>query len=147
LLFVLINEMDEGLDQVVVDLAEAVIGETQQIQAGRRCRHPLQLVDGVELDQRGVVFYALVGQAGRCQKGLAELVQLLEKVAPLYLVTQLSIAEIFRLVLEYADAVHAFVGLKQGFQLLLDRRCQRLAEQMGKRRRSPETVRPTISCK
>ena len=29
LLFVLIDEMDKGLDKVIVDLAEAVIGETQ----------------------------------------------------------------------------------------------------------------------
>ena len=41
LLLVLIDEMNEGLDQVVVDLPEAVRGKTQQIQPGRRGSHPL----------------------------------------------------------------------------------------------------------
>src|ERR1035438_1123903 len=36
LLFVLTDEMDEGLDQVVVDLAKAMKGKTQQVHAGRR---------------------------------------------------------------------------------------------------------------
>src|SRR5258707_14138954 len=33
LLLVIVDQMDEGLDQVVVDLAEAMRGKTQQIQA------------------------------------------------------------------------------------------------------------------
>ncbi len=60
LLLVIVDQMDEGLDQVVVDLAEAMRGKTQQIQADRRDGHPLQLVDGVELDQRAVVLHAFV---------------------------------------------------------------------------------------
>jgi hypothetical protein len=91
--------MDEGVDQVVVDLAETVIGETQQIQTGRRQRHALELVDRVKLDQRGVVFHALVGQACRRQKGLTELIQRLEKFAPPDLLAQLTVAEILWLVL------------------------------------------------
>ena len=62
---------------------------------------------------------------------MAELIQLLEKLAPLDFLAQLSVAEILRLVLEYTDSVHALVGLKQGLQLLLDRRRQRLTEQTG----------------
>ena len=63
MLLILVDQVDEGFYQVVVDLPEPVRGETQQIQADRRNSHPLQLVDGVELDQRGIVITstALVG--------------------------------------------------------------------------------------
>jgi hypothetical protein len=63
LLFVLVDEMNEGFDQVVVDLAEPVIGEAQQIQASCWRRHALELINRVELDQRGVILYAFIGQA------------------------------------------------------------------------------------
>jgi hypothetical protein len=56
---------------------------------------------------------------------------LLKEFAPGHLLTQLTIAEILRLVLEQADSVHTLVGLEQCLQLPLDLRCQRPAEQTG----------------
>jgi hypothetical protein len=71
-----------------------VIGEAQQVQPHGRQRHSAQLVGGVELDQRGVVFDALVGQAGGREKALGELVQRLEALAPRDLLAQLLVAEV-----------------------------------------------------
>jgi hypothetical protein len=51
MLFVLVDQMNERLDQVVVDLTKTVIGKTQQVQANDRCCHALQLVHRVELNQ------------------------------------------------------------------------------------------------
>jgi hypothetical protein len=45
--------------------------------------------------------------------------------------SQLSVAEILRLVLEQADLVHPLVGLKQCRQLLLDWCFHGLAKQTG----------------
>ena len=56
---------------------------------------------------------------------------MLEKRTAENLLSQLSVAEILRLVLELADPVHTLVGLKQGRQLLLDRCCHGLTKQMG----------------
>jgi hypothetical protein len=36
LFFILIDEMDERVDEIVVDLAKALMGEAQQVQARRR---------------------------------------------------------------------------------------------------------------
>lgn len=64
LLLIPVDEVDERIDETVVNLAEAMVGETEQVEAGGRSRHAPQLVDRVELDQRGVVFHALRGEPG-----------------------------------------------------------------------------------
>ncbi len=89
----------------------------------------MQLIDGVELDQRGVILHALVGQPGRRQKGLAEREQWFEELAAFHLLAQLAIAEVLRFVLEDADPVHAFIGLEKSLQLPLDLPGQPSAEQ------------------
>jgi hypothetical protein len=111
LLLVLADQMDERLDQVVVDLPEAMKGEAQQVQPRCTFGHALQLVGSVELDQRRIVFAALVGQTGRDEEVLSELVQRLEEFPPLDLTLELLMAEVFGLALECADAVHLFISL------------------------------------
>ena len=72
MVFVLANQMDERLNQVVINLAETVVGETQQVQACRGFRLALLFVGSVELDQRGVVFAALIGDSGYRQKAVGK---------------------------------------------------------------------------
>src|SRR6516165_4331575 len=50
-----------------------MISEAQQVQTCDCNRNPLQLVDRVELDQGGVVFYTLVGDSGGHEKSMGEL--------------------------------------------------------------------------
>ena len=71
LLVELPNQMNERFEQVVVDLAKPVEAKAQQ-QAYRVGVHTTQLVDGVELDQTGVILDVLTGQGGIDQKCLGE---------------------------------------------------------------------------
>jgi hypothetical protein len=87
LLLILIDQVDEGLDQVVVDLAKAIIGETQQVQPYRPRIHALQLVDRVELDQRGIIFPAVHGDVRLGKEGLGKVMHGLKKLAALDLPT------------------------------------------------------------
>ena len=73
----------------------------------------MQLVDGIELDQQSVISHALVRQASRRQKGLAEREQWLEERAALAFLTQLAITGVLWLVLEQADPVHPLAGLEK----------------------------------
>jgi len=67
--------MDKRLNQIVVDLAKAMVGKTQQVQPRRSRRHTLQFIDRIELDQRRVILAAFIGNVCRCEKGLGELMQ------------------------------------------------------------------------
>jgi len=112
LLLVVVHQMDERLDEVVVDLPESMEGEAQQVQPSRPLGHALQLVDGVELHQRRIVFAALVGEAGLDQEGPGEVMQRLEELTPLHLALEFLVAEVPGLVLQRADAVCLFIGLE-----------------------------------
>jgi hypothetical protein len=81
MLFVLVEQMNERLDQVVVDLTKTVIGKTQRVQANDPCCHALQLVHRVELNQRGVVLHAFVRKLSGYEEGPSEVVQRLENLA------------------------------------------------------------------
>jgi len=81
LFLVLIDQMHERLDQVVVDLAKAMIGKTQQVQLRRGQRHTLQFIDRVKLDQRCVIFATFIRNSSRCKEGLGKVVQWLKKLA------------------------------------------------------------------
>ena len=56
-LLVLNDEVNKCLDQIIVNLTKAMIKEAQQVQTCGCNRNSLQLVDRVELDQGGIVFY------------------------------------------------------------------------------------------
>jgi len=131
LLFILVDQVNEGLDEVVVDLPVTMRSKAQQIKACCRNGHSLQLVDGIELDQRGIILHALVGEAGRWQEALTERAQGLKELPALHLLTQLAVAEILRLMLEQADPVHPRICFEQCRQPRLHLRRQRSAEQVG----------------
>ena len=69
----MIDKVNKCLDQIIVNLTKAMISEAQQVQTCGCNRNPLQLVDRVELDQGGVVFYTLVGDSGGHEKSMGEL--------------------------------------------------------------------------
>lgn len=122
-LLVLVDQVQESINQVVVDLAKAMVGKTQQIQPRRSLRHALQLVNGVELEQRRIILAALLGYSRRGQKGLGERVQWLKEFAAVDFLAKLLVSEVLGLALEYADTVDAIVGLQHPVQLLFNRRC------------------------
>ena len=122
--------MDKSLDQIVVNLAKAMIGKTQQIQKGRGRFHALQLVGRIELDQRSVIFAALIGKFRHRQKVFGKFVQWLKELPALGFAPQFLVTEVLRFVLECADPVHAFVGFEKHCQLLVDRRCHAFVQQL-----------------
>src|SRR6266404_2647872 len=73
-LLVLIDKVNKCLDQIIVNLTKAMISEAQQVQTCGCNRNPLQLVDRVELDQGGIVFYTLVGDSGGHEKSMGKFV-------------------------------------------------------------------------
>ena len=56
----LANQVNEGFNQVVIDLPEPVQGEAQQVEPCGSLVHALQLVEGVKLDERRIVLAAFV---------------------------------------------------------------------------------------
>src|SRR5215467_4693211 len=106
--------MDERLDQIVVDLLEAVICEAQQVQSRGRRRHPSQFVDGVKLHQRGLVSHAIVRQAGRGEESPGKIIERLEESPPLTLLPEFLVAEILGFVFQYRELVEALIGFEQG---------------------------------
>ena len=54
----------EGAEQIVVEPLVAIMDEAEQVQTHRLAVHPLEFVDRVELDQRGVVTHTLGGELG-----------------------------------------------------------------------------------
>ena len=122
--------MDKSLDQIVVNLAKAMIGKTQQIQKCRGRFHALQLVGRIELDQRGIVFAALIGKFRHLQKLFGKFVQGLKELPALDFAPQFLVTEVLRFVLQCADPVHAFVGFEKHCQLLADRRCHVFVQQL-----------------
>ena len=118
--FVLVDQVDERLDEIVVDLAKSVIGEAQQVELDNLAGHALQLVDGVELDQRGVILHAFVGELSGQKKGPSKFVQRLKDLAARGLGSQRFVAEVLGLTLEFANEIHAVVSFQERCQLLLD---------------------------
>ena len=110
--FVLVDQVDERLDEIVVDLAKSVIGEAQQVELDNLAGHALQLVDGVELDQRGVILYAFVGELSGQEKSPSKFVQRLKDLAAGGLGTQRFVAEVLGLTLEFANEIHAVISFQ-----------------------------------
>lgn len=83
--------------------------KTQQIQAYRLSVHPLELVDGVELDQRGIVEHAFRRQLHLRDHALRQGEQGLKLLAPLDFPEQLPVGEVLGLALDDGDLVQALV--------------------------------------
>jgi hypothetical protein len=91
----------------------------------------LQLVDGVELDQRGVIFATFIGKT-RCRKeGLGKDVQWVKKLPARHFLPQFLIAEVLRFTLQGADPIHVLVSIQQGIELGGHRRREGLTEEVG----------------
>ncbi|CAE6876513.1 hypothetical protein R69746_08831 [Paraburkholderia aspalathi] len=146
-LLILVDQMNEGLDQIVVDLAKPVVGKAQQIQARDGDRHPLQLVDGVELHERRVIPAAFRGNSGGLEEASGELMQRREEFPAPGFLTQFLVAEVLCLMLEDADPVHRFIGAQHGVERLRDLRGEGVAEQAGHAPalRTHDTVRPCLA--
>ena len=94
-LLVLVDQINEGLDQIVVDLAKPVVGKTQQVQARDGDRHALQLVHRVELHERRVIPAAFRGNSGGLEKVPGELMHRREEFPTLRFLTKFLVAEVF----------------------------------------------------
>ena len=99
----------EGAEQIVVEPLVAVVDEAQQVQMDRLAVHPLELVDGVELDQRGVVAHALGGELDLRDDALGQGEQGSKLLTALDFPQQLLVGEIPRLALDGGDLVQALV--------------------------------------
>lgn len=119
-LLVVVDETDEGLDQAVVDLAKAVAGEAQQVQARDAGGHATQPVDGVEGDERGIVADAVRGDAGGVEKPLGECVKRCEERSAFGFLLQFLVAEVLWFALEERHLIDRVVDLEHRIELLRD---------------------------
>ena len=103
---------------MVVDLTEAIGGEAQQIQVRRPGLHALELVDRVELHQRGIIAAAVHGDVGLDEECFGELMQRREHLAALDFAAHFLVAEILGLLAQCAHAREVLVGFEEAVQTL-----------------------------